>query len=128
MANLFLDVLSDNRKKGRFLLHEFVAMPDHFHLILTPETETPLEKALQYIKGSFSFRAKKELGFRFSVWQESFTNHRIRDSRDYFAHRDYIHENPIKQGLAKAPSDYPYSSAFGNVELDPVPPWLKPEF
>jgi REP element-mobilizing transposase RayT len=32
-------------------LHEFVIMPDHFHLIITPEERIPLEKAIQYIKG-----------------------------------------------------------------------------
>src|ERR1700674_1706698 len=79
MARLFLNVLQDNRKKGRFLLHEFVVMPDHFHLIVTPAEDVPLEKAVQYIKGGFSFRAKRELEFQSLVWQESFANHRIRD-------------------------------------------------
>ncbi len=128
MAILFLDVLIDNRKKGRFLLHEFVAMPDHFHLILTPAADTRLEKALQYIKGGFSFRAKRELGFTSLIWQESFTNHRIRDIQDYLAHRQYIRENPVKRGLVESPSDYAYSSAFDGVEIDSVPPWLKPDF
>jgi putative transposase len=36
-------------------------MPDHFHLLVTP-TET-LERALQLIKGGFSYRARKELGW-----------------------------------------------------------------
>jgi putative transposase len=65
MARLLLDVLTDNRRKGRFLLHEFVVMPDHFHLIVTPAGDVPLEKAVQFIKGGFSFRAKKELRFEF---------------------------------------------------------------
>src|SRR5436309_12062866 len=63
MARLFIDVLQENRKKERFLLHEFVVMPNHFHLLITPAYEIPLEKVIQYIKGGFSFRAKKELGF-----------------------------------------------------------------
>jgi putative transposase len=128
MACLFLNVLQDNRKKGRFLLHEFVVMPDHFHLIVTPAEDVPLEKAVQYIKGGFSFRAKKELSFQSLVWQESFTNHRIRDPEDYERHCGYIHHNPVKAGLAKTPSGYPYSSAFPEMELDPAPPGLKPIF
>jgi hypothetical protein len=55
MAQLLLDVLAENRKK-RFLLHEFVIMPNHFQLLLTPAAGVPLEKALQLIKGGFSFR------------------------------------------------------------------------
>jgi len=34
-------------------------MPDHFHLLITPAHEVSLEKAVQLIKGGFSFRAKK---------------------------------------------------------------------
>lgn len=122
-----MDVLYENRKKGRFLLHEYVVMPDHFHLILTPAADTPLEKALQYIKGGFSFRAKKELAYKELPWQESFTNHRIRDFEDYQRHREYIRQNPVEAGMVKAAAEYPYSSAYPGVTLDPKPPWLKPE-
>jgi putative transposase len=125
MAGLFMDVLQENRKKSRFLLHEFVVMPDHFHLLITPAADVSLEKAGQFIKGGFSFRAKKELRFALLIWQESFTNHRIRDVADYEQHRNYIHQNPVRKGLAKTPSEYPYSSAFSGMELDPAPPALK---
>jgi putative transposase len=128
MACLFLDVLQDNRRKGRYLLHEFVIMPDHFHLIVTPVEVIPLEKTLQYIKGGFSFRVKKELAFQRLVWQESFTNHRIRDAEDYQRHREYIHLNPVEASLVKKASEYPYSWAFPGMELDPAPPALKRVF
>jgi putative transposase len=59
MAQLLVDVLAENRRKRRFLLHEFVIMPNHFHLLLTPAAEIPLEKALQFIKCGFSYRAKR---------------------------------------------------------------------
>lgn len=126
IARLFLAVLLDYRSQGRYLLHEFVVMPDHFHLIITPAADVPLEKAGQYIKGGFSFRVKKELAFQSLVWQEKgLTNHRIRDAEDYQKHREYIHHNPVKAGLVRTPSLYPYSSAFPGMELDPVPAWLK---
>ncbi|MGH9602658.1 MAG: transposase, partial [Terriglobales bacterium] len=40
----------ESRRKDRFLLHEFVLMPDHFHILLTPAPEVSLEKAMQFIK------------------------------------------------------------------------------
>ncbi len=43
---------------------------------LAPQ-EIRLEKAMRYIKGGFSFRAKEELVYPGSVWQPSFGNHRI---------------------------------------------------
>ena len=63
MAQLLVDVLAENRRKRRFLLHEFVIMPNHFHLLLRPAAEIPLEKALQFIQGGFSYRAKREIHF-----------------------------------------------------------------
>ncbi len=126
MAELFLKVLDDNRTKGRFLLHEFVVMPDHFHLLITPAEDVPLEKAVQYIKGGFSFRAKKELGFNGEIWQESFANHRIKDAEDYQRHRAYIHQNPVERFLAESAELYPHSSANATIHTDAAPPWLKP--
>ena len=104
-------MLYENRKLGRFQLHEFVLMPDHFHLILTPAPDKSLERALQYIKGGYSFRVKRELAYKGLPWEQGFTNHRIRDFDDYQHHRDYIHHSPVEARLVKTPEDYPYSSA-----------------
>src|SRR5437588_11615083 len=86
LCDLLLDVFRDNRSKGRLLLHEFVIMRNHFHAILTPEPDVPLERAMQFIKGGFSYRAKKELGMKFEIWQKSFKEHRIKDAQDYRSH------------------------------------------
>ena len=111
MAQLLVDVLAENRRKRRFLLHEFVIMPNHFHLLLTPAAEIPLEKALQYIKGGFSYRAKREVHFPFEIWQANFVNHRIRDAQDYKHHHTYIWENPVRAGLSARPALFAWSSA-----------------
>jgi putative transposase len=37
MAGLVLDVLLHYCAQGKYLLHEFVVMPDHFHLLITPQ-------------------------------------------------------------------------------------------
>jgi putative transposase len=118
MAGLFLDVLRDNRAKGRFQVHEFVLMRNHFHALITPAVEVSLEKSVQYSKGGFSFRAKKELRFAGEVWQAGYNEHRVKDTGDYQEHVRYIHENPVRAGLCQKPEDYPYSSANGKFEMD----------
>jgi len=124
MAALLVDVLFHYRRQGKYLLHEFVLMPNHFHLLITPTIT--LERALQLIKGGFSFRAKKELGFAGGIWQPSYHDRRVRDAAEYFAFREYIHRNPLKRGLASKPEEYPYSSAWPKFELDGFPQRLKP--
>ncbi len=123
-AELLIDVLSHYRSLGKFLLHEFVIMPDHVHVLLSPAPEISLERAMQFIKGGFSFR----LGTRSkgAIWQESFTNHRIRDEADYGIHRGYIRMNPVRAGLVARAEEYAYSSANSRFSLDEIPPGLKP--
>jgi REP-associated tyrosine transposase len=121
-ARLLLDTLAHYREQRRFLLHEFVIMPDHMHALLTPAPDISLERAMQFIKGGFSYRLK----FRGPVWQQSFTSHRARDSDDYENHREYIRMNPVRARLVDRPEEYPYSSAAGVIRLDPPPLGLKP--
>src|ERR1700680_3224653 len=108
-AQLMMDVLEHYREQKRYALHEFAIMPDHLHLLLTPALEISLERAVQLIKGGFSYRLGKAK--RGLVWQESFTNHRIRDEQDCARHAEYIRMNPVRAGLAERPESYPYSSA-----------------
>jgi putative transposase len=121
-ARLLIDTLAHYRDERKFLLHEFVIMPDHVHLLITPAAEISLERAMQFIKGGFSYRLKS----RPPVWQASFTNHRVRDWEDYEHHREYIWMNPVRAKLAARAEAYPYSSAAGVMRLDPAPQGLKP--
>lgn len=123
-ARLLIDTIAHYRDQGKFLLHEFVVMPDHIHALLTPSRAISLERAMQFIKGGFSYRMEK----RGSVWQASFTNHRVRDWEDYERCREYIRMNPVRARLAKRPEEYPFSSASGSVRVDAVPQGLKPRF
>jgi len=123
MAELFLQMLFHYRSQLKYLLHEFVIMPDHFHLLITPTLT--LERALQLIKGGFSFRAKRELGFGGEIWEKSFYDRRARSWEEYCAYRRYIHLNPVKRGLVEKPEDYPYSSARPGMVLDAVPQRLR---
>ena len=121
-AKLLIDTLYHYRGSA-YLLHEFVVMPDPIHVILTPKTS--LEKAVQFIKGGFSYRAKKELGSNMEVWQKGFSDHRIRDTSDYQIHRIYVQQNPVRKHLCEQAEEYPYSSARPGFELDPLPQGLK---
>ena len=125
-AHLFLDTLARYRDQGRFQLHEFVLMPDHFHALITPAYEVSLEKAVQLIKGGFSFRAKRELGSSLEIWQEGFTEHRVKGAEDFERHAIYIRDNPVRAHLAESAEEYPYGSFGAGMKRDPTPPWLKP--
>jgi putative transposase len=125
-AALLVEVLLGYRDQGKYLLHEFVVMPDHIHLLLTPATEISVERAMQFVKGGYSYRLRKVE--KIQVWQESFTNHRIRDFEDYQRHCEYVRMNPVRARLARDAGAYPFSSARSGFRLDAIPQGLKPDF
>jgi len=115
-AELLQQTILEYRSQGRFLLHAFVIMPEHFHVLITPAPEVSLEKAMQFIKGGFSFRLKSKL----EVWMRSFNETQIMTQEKFVRCASYIEDNPVRRGLALTPEMYPFSSAVGGP-LDPMP-------
>ncbi|MGB0083238.1 MAG: transposase [Terracidiphilus sp.] len=111
MAELLIDVLRSCVKAGRFKIHDFVIMPSHLHILLTLPGAVSIEKSMQLIKGGFSFRAKRELGFPGEIWQRGFSDVRIVDESSFEKHRSNINNNPVKAGLTSIPEEYPYGTA-----------------
>jgi putative transposase len=126
MALLFIDTMFHYRTERKFLLHEFVVMPSHFHLLLTPSGVT-LERGRQFIKGGFSYRTKKELTLNIEVWERGYVDHRIGDANDDASHVEYIRQNPVEAKIAVRAEDFAHSSASIRFELDSCPPQLTGE-
>jgi len=115
-AELLERTILDYHSQGRFLLHAFVIMPDHFHALITPAPDVSLEKAMQFIKGGFSFRLKSKL----DVWMRSFNESQIISEEKFMNGVRYIEENPVRRGLVSTPQAYLFSSA-ARGRMDPMP-------
>ena len=126
VADIVIGKLMEYRMGGNYLLHEFVLMPNHLHLILTPTKYTSLEKAVQLIKGGSSHEIHRVRGGQAQIWQSGFHESRVRDWADYNKKAYYVRFNPVAARLVERPEDWPPSSASGEYPLDPVPQGLKP--
>jgi putative transposase len=112
MAELIIEVLRSYMRAGKMTVHDFVIMPNHVHILMTLPGEMSIEKAMQLIKGSFSFRANNELGFHGEIWQRGYSDEQILDDQSFQQHREYIENNPVKAGLAKRSDEYPFGTAY----------------
>jgi putative transposase len=102
-----------------FHIDAWVILPDHLHCIWTlPEGDAEYSLRWRAIKTRF-FKAlpnaeprRPEILDRDgrNFWQKRFWEHTIRDDRDYRAHMDYVHFNPVKHGLVAHPDAWPYST------------------
>jgi len=88
-------------------------MPDHVHVLLTPDE--PIEKTAQLIKGGYSFAIRKQ--FAGEVWQEGYHAHRVIDAEDYCNQLAYIVNNPVKRRM----EEYPHIHTLFMDRIDPAP-------
>ncbi len=124
-----VDVLREAVRSVRagapFHIDAWVVLPEHLHCIWTlPPGDDDYSRRWQAIKARFA--CAMPVGERRSavrvrkgergIWQRRFWEHTIRDDRDYAAHMDYVHFNPVKHGLATRAADWPYSSFRRCVE------------
>ena len=123
-AEIVLEILARHRAAGAYLLHEFVLMPDHLHVLLTPGPTTTLEKAMQLIKGGSSFEIHRRREHKMNIWQAGFQDHTIRDFKDYGIKAKYIRMNPVQAGLVTKPEEWSYGCAKGDFALDAMPETL----
>ena len=125
------DAVRETRTRCPFHIDAWVVLPDHMHCMWTlPPGDTNFSLRWQAIKTQFSKRitvgesrsaSRLEKGER-GIWQRRFWEHTIRDDRDYAAHLDYIHFNPVKHGLVTHVAAWPYSSFHQCVTKGLYPP------
>lgn len=124
--DIMRDVVKQIQGSYPFRIEALVLLPEHLHCIWNlPEHDTNYSMRWGWIKKEFTKRAgnlvEKMVGTAHPtasrlkhgegvIWQWRFWEHQIRDQKDYNAHVDYIHYNPVKHGLVSAPKDWKYSS------------------
>lgn len=126
-AELMVATLFRYRDNGEFQLHEYVIMPDHIHVLLTPKSGSSVERAAQLIKDGFSHDLRKSGKELNAVWQARYHDRRVRDAEEYAQFATYIRENPVRRGLGSTAQEYVYSSAAENCKVDELPRGLKPQ-
>jgi len=117
-----------SKKRYDYKIDAIVVLPDHFHIIMTPEISKEYSKIISFIKRSFVYGLDEETKQKFKanltasqykrehsgVWQRRFYEHTIRDEKDLYNHLEYMENNPVKHKLVKNKEDWQYSS-FGRV-------------
>ncbi|HEU5125531.1 MAG TPA: transposase [Verrucomicrobiae bacterium] len=99
--------------ESRYLLLEWVVMPNHVHAMLWPMPNCLLSDILKSWKQFTSRRAKKILGMANQpFWQRESYDHWIRDDDEKARIARYIRNNPVKAGLCTTSESWRWSSAY----------------
>ena len=133
--DLFLKILEEARRKYRFVVHGYVVMPEHFHLLIAePEMGNP-SVVMKVIKQRFARQANRLIRssripaqpalWDFTpdpVWQKRFYDFNVWTERKRIEKLRYMHRNPVKRGLVEQPEQWRWSSyrSYFHGEKGPV--------
>ena len=117
------------RQERPFAIEAIVVLHDHLHAIWTlPDGNADFSGRWRRIKSHFSRHVaasepsiKRNARGEYDLWQSRFWEHTIRDDIDFARHVDYIHYNPVKNGLVSRVVDWPYSSFHAYVRNGLLP-------
>jgi putative DNA methylase len=110
IAGVVLASLQYGKEIKHYDLHAWVIMPNHVHLLLTPDVS--VSKLLNSLKAATARRANlilQRTGQPF--WQDESYDHSVRNRDEFQRIRHYIENNPVAAGLAARPEEYAWSSA-----------------
>jgi putative transposase len=102
------------KERHRWIIGNYVIMPDHVHFFCAPLNEAvDLAKFVGSWKEWTSKAITRQLGLEAPIWQSQFFDHLLRSEESYAEKWDYVQQNPVRAGLAKAPEDWPF---LGEIE------------
>jgi putative transposase len=105
-----LDLIAENAAKHRVALHAYVLMDNHFHLLLTPETQTGVPQMMQAV-GRRYVRYFNDLHHRSgTLWEGRYRSTLIQWERYLMACMVYLDLNPVRAGMVQQPQDHAWSS------------------
>ncbi|VAW69219.1 Transposase and inactivated derivatives [hydrothermal vent metagenome] len=112
----YLEKLTDAAKKHQCDIHAYVLMTNHVHLVVTPHTEDGISKMMQMLGRyyvQYFNRCYQRTG---TLWEGRYKATLIDTEQYLLTCMRYVELNPVRAtGLAKHPSDYPWSSYACNA-------------
>jgi len=122
--DLLRDAFRRSKERYSYTIDAIVILPDHLHMIITPQNHTEYPKIITHIKRSFVYGLDKTIQDEAKmhltsskykrqhsgIWQERYYEHTIRDEKDWLEKMEYIQYNPVKHELVEDAKDWQYSS------------------
>lgn len=90
----------------------WVLMPDHFHVLLQLGEEISLQNMVNRLKSASARRANRAMGREGPLWAKAYHDHALRREEDLLETARYIVANPVRAGLVRHVSDYPFWNAI----------------
>ncbi|MCB0271836.1 MAG: transposase [Bdellovibrionales bacterium] len=110
----YIDLLSTYLTIFEVEIWTYCLMPNHVHLILVPNDETSLSKAIGLAHKKYSFYLNKKIDWKGTIWEGRFKSYGMDEYHTYHALK-YVERNPVAARMVENCENYKWSSASAHV-------------
>jgi putative transposase len=118
---IYLSMLSEACTRYGLLVHAYVLMTNHVHLLLTPCSLAGISRAMQSVGSRYVGYVNRSKARTGTLWEGRYRACLVADDRHMLAACRYIDLNPVRAGIVRHPGDYRWSSYLALARLRPDP-------
>lgn len=119
----FVHTLAQMVEQFNVLLHAWVVMDNHYHLVVeTPQAN--LSSAIRHLNGVYTQAVNRRHRRVGHLFQGRYTAILIEKEAYLVELCRYVVLNPVRAGMVRHPTDWPWSSYRATAGDAPAPPWL----
>jgi putative transposase len=115
----FLNRLREAGKLYKVAIHAYVLMPDHIHLLATPDDSEGLARTMQWVGRYYVPYFNRKYARVGTLWQGRFKASVIDPAFYFMTCCRYIELNPVRAGLVHNSADYVWSSYAHHIGAKP---------
>lgn len=120
----FTTLAIDATQTNDVIVHGFVLMANHYHLIVTPQDQPSLSNAVHELAGEYSRYHNRKYGRIGPTWNSRYGASLLSDERYFLGCLRYVEQNPVKANVVTTPEAYPWSSYRFHASGEPSS-WLE---
>ena len=112
----YLHHLEGQSARHGCVIHAYVLMTSHVHLLLTPETEKSASMMMKHLGQRYVQYINRTYRRSGTLWEGRFKSCLVQEDDYVLACYRYIELNPVRAAMVRHPGDYPWSSYRANAQ------------
>jgi len=124
----YLQTLTEQAEHYGCAIHAYVLMTNHVHLLLTPSETDSASQLMKHVGQRYVQYINRTYRRTGTLWEGRFRSCLVQEENYVLTCYRYIELNPVRAGMVKEPSEYPWSSyrtnALGEANDMISPHWL----
>lgn len=111
----YLRWLKEACERHGCVIHAYVLMTNHVHLLMTPEQQDSISRVIQFVGRNYVTYINNLYGRSGTLWEGRHKGNVIEDSTYLLVCMRYIELNPVRAGMTETPGEYRWSSYLDNA-------------